>query len=137
MSEQIFLPSKLNFNLCEPKAQKATIIYAVIFFNGRQYKVNTGVKVCPSQWNKQKQLAVVSNCLSKLDNANNIIANEKISQIKFGYIDFLNYICEKPKEIGNFYEVLKRYINKDMSTRKKTKGVSFDSSFPPLFSAAF
>ncbi len=132
MSEQIFLPSKLNFNLCEPKAQKATIIYAVIFFNGRQYKVNTGVKVCPSQWNKQKQLAVVSNCLSKLDNANNIIANEKISQIKFGYIDFLNYICEKPKEIGNFYEVLKRYINKDMSTRKKTKGVSFENQFMQL-----
>ena len=132
MSEQIFLPSKLNFNLCEPKAQKATIIYAVVFFQGRQYKVNTGVKVCPSQWNKHKQLAVVSNCLSKLDNANNIIANEKISQIKFGYIDFLNYICEKPKEIGNFYEVLKRFINKDMITKKKTKGVSFENQFMQL-----
>ena len=134
MSEQIFLPRKLNFNLCEPKAQKATIIYAVVFFQGRQYKVNTGVKVCPSQWNKQKQLAVVSNCLSKLDNANNIIANEKISQIKVGYIDFLNYICEKPKEIGNFYEVLKRFINKDMSTRKKVKGLSFENEFRKLVS---
>lgn len=132
MSEQIFLPSKLNFNLCEPKAQKATIIYAVVFFKGRQYKVNTGVKVCPSQWNKQKQLAVVCNCLSKLDNTNNIIANEKISQIKFGYIDFLNYICEKPKETDNFYEVLKTFLNKNMSTRKKVKGVSFESQFRQL-----
>ena len=132
MSEQIFLPSRLNFNLCEPKAQKPTIIYAVVFFQSRQFKVNTGVKVYPTQWNKQKQCAIVSNCLSELDNANNKIANVKISKIKIGYMDFLNYICKCPNEIENFYEVLKTYINKDMATRKKNKGITFEAQFKQL-----
>ena len=81
MNEQIFLPEKVNFNLCNPKAKTKTIIYAVVFFRGRQYKINTGVKIIPSQWNKNKQMAIISNCFSKLDNANNKIVNKRINII--------------------------------------------------------
>ena len=49
--EQIFFDFKLNFNLFDPNTKKAT--YAVVYFKRKQYKINTGVKVYPSQWNKK------------------------------------------------------------------------------------
>ena len=51
--EQIFFDFKLNFNLFDPNTKKATSIYAVVYFKRKQYKINTGVKVYPSQWNKK------------------------------------------------------------------------------------
>ncbi len=132
MEHQIFLPTRLNFNLCEPKSAKPTIVYAVTYFQGRQYKVNIGVKVFPQHWNKKKQCAVVSNCLSKLDNANNRIVNEKIKEILFRFELFLKYVCNNLNEEGNFYETFKTYINREMQTRKKTKRVSFETEFKGL-----
>ena len=132
MNEQIFLPSKLNFNLCQPKSTKPTIIYAVVYFQGRQYKINTGMKVLPSQWNKKRQCAIVSNCQSELDNSNNLLANGKINEILFGFQAFLNYICKCPNEVRNFYEVLKTYINREMATRKKNKKITFETEFRGL-----
>ena len=49
MDEQIFLPEKVNFNLCNPKAKTKTIIYAVVFFRGRQYKINRLTRQSPWQ----------------------------------------------------------------------------------------
>ena len=37
----------------DPNTKKATSIYAVVYFKRKQYKINTGVKVYPSQWNKK------------------------------------------------------------------------------------
>lgn len=51
--KQIFFDFKLNFNLCKSKTERPTLIYAVVYFRRKQYKINTGVKVYPSQWNKK------------------------------------------------------------------------------------
>ena len=132
MDEQIFLPEKVNFNLCNPKAKTKTIIYAVVFFRGRQYKINTGVKIIPSQWNKDKQMAIISNCFSKLDNANNKIVNKRINIIYEHYNDFKEYICNVEDIESEFYEVLKRKLNKGMATRRNMKQGSFESEFRGL-----
>lgn len=132
MEQQIFLPAKINFNLCQPKSTKPTIIYAVAFFKGRQYKVNIGAKVIPAQWDKKKQCAVVSNCLSKLENMNNAIANEKINRILFNFSRFLQYICDNLNDEGDFYVELKRYVNREMQTRRKTKRISFEAELKGL-----
>ena len=77
---------------------------------GRQYKINTGVKIIPSQWNKDKQMAIISNCFSKLDNANNKIVNKRINIIYEHYNDFKEYICNVEDIESEFYEVLKRKL---------------------------
>lgn len=130
MNRQIFLPSQLNFNLCDPKATKPTIIYAVVYFGGKQYKVNTGVKVIPSQWDKQKQCAIISSRLNNLHKSNNQVANNKLYEISFRFNSFLDYICQHPEEIEDFYNIFKRQINNKMGTRKrKNTKATFESDF--------
>lgn len=133
MNRQIFLPSKLNFNLCNPKSAKPTIIYAVVYFGGKQYKVNTGVKVIPSQWDKQKQCAIISTRLNNLYKSNNQVANTKLYEISFRFQSFLEYICQHPEEVEDFYRIFKRQINNNMITRKrKNTKATFESDFRAL-----
>lgn len=133
MNRQIFLPSKLNFNLCNPKSAKPTIIYAVVYFGGKQYKVNTGVKVIPSQWDKQKQCAIISTRLNNLYKSNNQVANTKLNEISFRFQSFLEYICKHPEEIEDFYNLYKRQINENMRTKKrKNTKATFESDFRAL-----
>ena len=133
MNRQIFLPSRLNFNLCDPKATKATIIYAVVYFGGKQYKVNTGVKVIPSQWDKQKQCAIISTRLNNLHRSNNQVANTKLNEISFRFQSFLEYVCKHPEEIEDFYNLYKRQINENMRTKKtKNTKATFEKDFADI-----
>ena len=79
---QEFLRFKLHFNLRQTKIETPTLIYGVYTYNGQQYKVATGLKVYPSQWDCQRQMAVESNQLSRRDNRNNRIVNAQIEMLK-------------------------------------------------------
>lgn len=87
--------------------------------NGKQYKLTTGLKVYPSQWNKRKELAYISEILSTTDNKNNVIVNKKISDLKKSFLDFIDYLCNHPDEMD--IELLKKYVYKDciIMTKKK------------------
>lgn len=93
MENQMFLDFNLRFNLRQTKQNKPTIIYAVFVWQGVQYKVNTLLKVYPSQWENKTQTATISNRLPKLDNHNNKIVNQKISSINSSFIDKKHYLC--------------------------------------------
>lgn len=93
MENQMFLDFNLRFNLRQTKQNKPTIIYAVFVWQGVQYKVNTLLKVYPSQWDNKTQTATISNRLPKLDNHNNKIVNQKISSINSSFIDKKHYLC--------------------------------------------
>lgn len=58
------------FNLRTRKANKPTYLYCVVYADGKQYKFTTGVKVLPKQWDNIRQLAVISNVQSKIDDYN-------------------------------------------------------------------
>jgi hypothetical protein len=49
----------LNFNLREPKGNKATNVYAVIRLGSIQLKLPTKCKVNSWQWDKKKQMPIV------------------------------------------------------------------------------
>lgn len=133
--EQIFFDFKLNFNLFDPNTKKATSIYAVVYFKCKQYKINTGVKVYPSQWNKKRQLAIINSKQTKLDNYNNTIVNNKLKQILLSFEQSKLYLCEHIESIPNLYELLKQYINPSMATKKKTtNGVSATAQMSLLLS---
>ncbi len=69
---------KSRFYLRRSTSSGPRKIYFVAFIEGKQYRYSTGVRVYPKQWNSKKELAVVSNTLSKQDNQNNMIANERL-----------------------------------------------------------
>lgn len=116
-----FFPEELRctFNLRKPNGKKPTNIYMVVRMNGKQYKLTTGLKVYPSQWNKRKELAYISEILSTTDNENNVIVNKKISDLKKSFLDFIDYLCNHPDEMD--IELLKKYVYKDciIMTKKK------------------
>lgn len=117
MSEQVFLDFSLNFNLRQTKKNMPTIIYALFTFRGRQYKVNIGAKVNPTQWNKRKQIATISNGQTRLDNRNNEIVNKKIRSLLAIFEEKKNYLCENLERIDFLFEEMRQAINPKLKCR--------------------
>jgi len=117
MSEQVFLDFSLNFNLRQTKKNTPTIIYALFTFRGRQYKVNIGAKVYPTQWNKRKQIATISNGQTRLDNRNNEIVNKKIRSLLAIFEEKKSYLCENLDRIDFLFEEMRQAINPNLKTR--------------------
>ena len=116
--EQIFINElKGNFNLRRPKSTKPTPIYYVVYMDGIQHYFATGVKVYPSQWDKKKQIAVVSNTQSKLDNHNNGIVNSKLNLFTQHLSDYKSYLCNNPQDLCRAGELLNKYMNKSMKNK--------------------
>lgn len=113
MEQQFFVSEiKCNFNLRQPHGCRPTPIYFVVRINGRQLKFATGVKVCPSLWNKKAQIALVSHKLSKLENHNNSIVNCKISLILERFSEFKSYLCSHIEELSNCESILIYFLTK-------------------------
>ena len=126
MGRQIFINQmRCNFNLRQPKANKPTNIYLVVYLNNKQVKLSTGVKVYPEHWNIRKQQAYVNARLSKLDNNNNTIANDRLSELKDMFLEFKHYLCEHPTDIDNSITILRTRIYKNtMTTEIKKKSAT-------------
>ena len=126
MGRQIFINQmQCNFNLRQPKANKPTNIYLVVYLNNKQVKLSTGVKVYPEHWNIRKQQAYLNARLSKLDNNNNTIANDRLSELKDMFLEFKHYLCEHPTDIENSITILRTRIYKNtMTTEIKKKSAT-------------
>ena len=126
MGRQIFINQmQCNFNLRQPKANKPTNIYLVVYLNNKQVKLSTGVKLYPEHWNIRKQQAYVNARLSKLDNNNNTIANDRLSELKDMFLEFKHYLCEHPTDIENSITILRTRIYKNtMTTEIKKKSAT-------------
>ena len=88
----------------------------VVYLNNKQVKLSTGVKVYPEHWNIRKQQAYVNARLSKLDNNNNTIANDRLSELKDMFLEFKHYLCEHPTDIENSITILRTRIYKNTMT---------------------
>ena len=117
---QVFINElRCHFNLRRPKSEKPTNIYMVVYLNRKQHYFATGVKVYPSQWNPRKQLAVVSNIQSDLDNLNNQEVNKRISTLQKYFSRFKLYICTNTNSIDKAELFLKSFIYNDMAENIK------------------
>ncbi len=104
---------KARFYLRRPTASGPRKIYFVAFIDGKQYRYSTGVRVYPKQWNSKKELAVVSNTLSKQDNQNNMIANERLARFRRYFAEFIEYLCEN--DVTDIVATLKQFIYQDVA----------------------
>ena len=124
MSKQQFIQElTLNFNLRQPKADKPTSIFAVVYIKGKQYRFSTGVKVYPHQWNKKKQEAYISLQLTELDNYNNGICNETLTKFKENFTLFRHEVCTNISRINDIINILKKHLKMKKNKQKQT-GIS-------------
>lgn len=114
---QIFYrESTLRFHLRAPKSSRPTLIFLATCIDGKRYKISTKVRVYSSQWDQERQLAVVSNVQSKQDNRNNKIANNQLNKLRGYFSEFIEYICNN--NVDDIAETLKQFINRDMAIKK-------------------
>lgn len=89
---QIFYKEiKAHYNLRNPKSNKPTVVYLVTYINKKQTRISTGYKVYPKQWHKSK--AVTGITLTKSDNTNNCILNNKIEEMNLRFEEYKHYLC--------------------------------------------
>lgn len=111
MQQQTFIDEfRLNFFLRYPRKTLPSLVYAVISLKAKKIRLSTGVKVYPAQWNMTHQRAIVSTHLSRLDNSNNTIANDKIEEINRNFCFLKEFISENPCEIANINSIVKTII---------------------------
>lgn len=114
---QIFYrESTLRFHLRAPKSSRPTLIFLATCIDGKRYKISTKVRVYSSQWDQERQLAVVSNVQSKQDNRNNKIANNQLNKLRGYFSEFIEYICNN--NVDDIAETLKQFIYRDMAKKK-------------------
>ena len=111
MNEQHFYKEiEAHFCLRTNKTKKPEMIYLIVRIDGKQYKLSCGVKVYPNQW--YKGIAEESNLLCKRDNANNKIANKKLTEILERFSKFRHSLCSCDNVITDMGKLLKSYIYK-------------------------
>ena len=114
---QIFYrESKLKFYLRNSHSTHPCQIYLVVSVDGKRYRIYTKMKVYASQWDQERQLAVISNVQSKQDNRNNKIANNYLNKLRGYFSEFIEYICNN--NVDDIAETLKKFINRDMAKKK-------------------
>jgi len=117
--KQCFLTANLRFNLRQRDTEKPTILYCVLRLHGQKFTMNSGVKIYPNQWNKRKQLAVISNELSPLDNRNNTIVNDRITNIRQAYNTTISKLKDNPDEVSKLIYIFAEHLNIKAMTRTK------------------
>lgn len=101
-------------------------IYLVAYISGKQYKVATGVKVLPFQWDKSRQMAIVSNIFNEIDNYNNTIVNEKLTAMREQFSNYLDYLCTHQENATDlfrqtFYKSMAKNENSTISAKDAIK----------------
>lgn len=136
MNEQHFYTEiEAHFCLRTNKTKKPEMIYLIVRIDGKQYKLSCGVKVYPNQW--FKGIAEESNLLCKRDNANNKIANKKLSEILERFSKFRHALCSCDGVITDMGKLLKSYIyknNKIMVKKLKNTVALIKEAFETYYS---
>lgn len=101
---------KVSFNLRQYKEDKDTPIYLVCTINGKQEKLSTGLKVRPTLWDKNKQVAIVSNTQSKAIRLQNEGTNKSLESALARFEDWQDYMTEHPEMQDVAADKLKMFL---------------------------
>ena len=93
MEQTYYNEMKCHFNLRQPKSSRPTKVYCVVYVDGKQLKLSTGLKVYSSQWDKYKQCAIIDNRMNEESKRNNLILNDKIIAMRKQFSEIKLYIC--------------------------------------------
>ena len=119
----------LNFNLREPRANKATNVYAVININNRQVKMSIGLKINPWNWDKKHQCPKVNANMTEQDRSNALIVFNQLNAIRQAFQGYYITVCANgttPNE-ADIYNMLNQSNNNnniDMAKKVTAKKVT-------------
>ena len=134
----------LNFNLREPKGNKATNVYAVIRLGSIQLKLPTKCKVNSWQWDKKKQMSIVVGDITETDYFNNLKVYSTLSLVRLDILKYYSYLCTSSENVT--VEELKDSIRKivisiinddDMNDNNLSKSVVRTPKASTLINKAF
>lgn len=134
----------LNFNLREPKGNKATIVYAVVKIERIQFKFSTGCKVNCWEWDKRRQMPIVNNCMTEESIANNLKVIRTLSLIRMEFLENISYLCTSSLSTVNgilrefFYKTILSNVNEsDMNNKNLRENVTRTPRATTLLEKAF
>jgi integrase len=93
MKQTYYNEMQCHFNLRQPKSSRPTKVYCVVYVDGKQLKLSTGLKVYSNQWDKYKQCAIIDNRMNEESKRNNLILNDKIIAMRKQFSEIKLYIC--------------------------------------------
>lgn len=110
--KQIFIRAiRLSYYLGPTTKTGLAVIYACFSFNGKQYRVSTGLKVYVSQWSSRCHYALIGSGMSPLDVHNNTIVNNRLREIDIAFLEKIEYFCTHYENICLMPEELLKVIN--------------------------
>lgn len=102
---------KVNFNLRQMKEiDKVTPIYLVGTVNGTQEKFATGQKICPKYWNKEKNLAIVSNEQPRQVQLQNEAINKELAHLQNKVMEWEDYMLDHPEQTVDAANILRKFL---------------------------
>lgn len=110
---------RVHYNLREPKGNKPTMVFLVVYINKKQIRISTGCKVYPKQWNSTRAITGIT--LTKLDNCNNRILNAKIDELNTRFEEYKYYICNGFAELN--IKSFKSYMENKVLNQPKDKSI--------------
>lgn len=118
-----------RFNLRQTiDENRVTPIYLVCTINRKQEKFSTGQKIRPKYWDKDKQVAIVSNVLPKAIQSQNKKVNEALAIIKNKFEEWDYYMLEHPEEQDRATEKLRAFL-KDERARLEVSPIEWFEAF--------
>ena len=120
MEAQLFLNEKCRFYTRTARGEKPQILYANIKVGGKRFVIGTAVKVNPQHFNPKKQRALVSNDLTELENRNNTIVNEVISEYYCKYLKLVKHLQHNPDDIVQVDKIIYNFV--PMKRKNNTNG---------------
>ena len=115
----------LNFNLREPKGNKATNVYAVIRLGSIQLKLPTKCKVNSWQWDKKKQMPIVVGDITETDYFNNLKVYSTLSLVRLDILKYYSYLCTGSENVT--VKELKDSIREIVLSRLKDEDMNDDN----------
>lgn len=91
---------------------------------------SVGLKVIPKQWDRSRQIAVISNINTELDNHNNNLLNEKLFAVRALFDEIKSYLCAHPNEIGG-------YSLSEQFSQHRTKSKQMNAKATTILEEAF
>lgn len=102
---------KVNFNLRQMKdIDKETPIYLVCTVNGKQEKFATGQKICPKFWNKERNLAIVSNEQPRQLQQKHKGINDELANLQNKVMQWEDYMLEHPEQNVDAVNILRKFL---------------------------
>lgn len=119
MHTQVFI-KELNGHFClrNPGGTEPTLIYLNVRLKGKVYKLSTGVKVRPDQWDVRHRCALTGSALSALDNHNNAIVNRKLNEVRQKFRAFRLWVANAPESLDGGIAHLRKMMYSETCDRR-------------------